>query len=100
MNIEDLWNYDMSEAPIGYLEDVTRLVGKKKAKATVTVHRTVQILTCSKDGETVTTSRWVPKPPKEGEKLSLEEGRWNMYGTTETPLAWMPWPKNPNNKET
>lgn len=84
--ITDNWNYNMDEAPRGHTEKRERK-NNKGEDVIVDVFVPDLIIACSKDGETVTISRWLP-----------EEKRWNMFATNEDPLAWQPWPDHPNAK--
>lgn len=77
------WNYNIEEAPKG--EFVKAGVGKFETLK----HRPVKIIACSKDGKTVTKSRWIP----EGDDISV--GQWEFFGSNETPIAWMPYPEHP-----
>lgn len=51
------------------------------------------------EGTIVTLSKWLP-PITDGPVSRRRGGRWTMFATWETPLAWMPWPKAPNDKST
>lgn len=81
------WNYDMKEAPRGHYE-TREHAGKDGKIISRDVFVPEKIIACDKSGQTVTVSHWIPPTDK-------SPGRWCMFATTETPLAWMPWPKHP-----
>lgn len=81
------WNYDISQAPRGHTEErEVRLAGGKSRKMDVFIPQ--RVIVASRSCNTVTVSRWIPPEGKQA-------GRWNMLGTGEEPLAWMPWPDHP-----
>lgn len=84
------WNFDISQAPRG------RMIQKEvKTPKGGTALRDVflpdRIIVASQDGETVTVSHWIPPTKRSA-------GRWNLLGSSETPLAWMPFPEHPGNR--
>jgi hypothetical protein len=80
------WNFNISEAPKGHYEDVTRAVGKN----TVTSSQHVpQRIIAAGNGGVVTTSRWLP-----------DEERWEMFTKAVPPLAWQIWPDHPHQEAT
>jgi len=78
------WNFDMTQAPRGHMETVTRTVKGKEVSFEQHVPETI----IATDGKIVTLSRWIPPTDK-------SPGRWNMFATNETPMAWQPWPDPP-----
>ena len=84
------WNYNIAEAPKG------RYVIKEVQRKGKTIYREEyeHDLIIATDGKIVTLSKWLP-PIKKGPEYRQRDGRWSMFGVTETPLAWMPWPKPP-----
>ena len=84
------WNYDLSQAPRG------RCVTKKtKVKDKVVEKKVYEYdLIIATDGRIVTLTKWLP-PITTGPKVRQRGGRWSMFATNETPLAWMPWPNPP-----
>lgn len=89
------WNYDMDAAPRGRY--VMKIVSASKSKAKMQVHEPEVII--ATDGTMVTLSRWLP-PITTGPVGRRRGSRWTMFATWQTPLAWMPWPKAPNEKST
>lgn len=78
-----MWNYNINEAPRG--ETVERVLTDKNGKSrAVSRHERAVIIAASKCGK-VTMSYWIPA-----------EQRWCMFSDKETPLAWQPWPRHPN----
>jgi hypothetical protein len=74
------WRFDVENAPRGRS---IQMPGPKGS--TRTIHQPDLVILASADGKTVTVSRWIPA-----------EGRWNMLGTKEQPVAWMPYPTHPS----
>ena len=79
------WNFDISQAPKGFLQDVRKTVGKN---IVMSVEHVPDLIIAAGNGGVVTISKWLPK-----------EGRWNMFTKDAPPLAWMPWPTHPNKEE-
>jgi hypothetical protein len=89
------WNFDMSQAPKGHYVTRTKQLGKKVVSYEVHVPEDI----IATDGEIVTVSRWLPAVTTGPAHTRRPKGRWNMFGTNETPLAWMPWPTAPKKGE-
>lgn len=85
------WNYDMDAAPRGRY--VKKMVKTPKGLFEVDVHEPDLII--ATEGTIVTLSKWLP-PITTGPVSRQRGGRWTMFATWQTPLAWMPWPKAPN----
>lgn len=75
------WNYDLSQAPKGSYKQVTRMLKDREYIQEVHVP---ELIIAAGNGGVVNVSRWLP-----------EEERWSMYSKSIPPLAWMPWPKHP-----
>lgn len=87
------WNFNMDEAPRGYTKEVERK-GPKGQMITQEVFVPEKIIACD-DRDCVTVSYWIP--PKEGKDgRSYTPGRWAMFATGQTPMAWQPWPTHPD----
>lgn len=78
-DVQSNWRTDIENAPRGR---EVQLPGPKGS--TRTVHQSEAVILASADGKTVTVSRWIPA-----------EGRWNMLGKNEQPVAWQPYPTHP-----
>lgn len=76
------WNFDISEAPKGEWVDSHKTVGKTVVMQCT--HVPEYIIAAGNSG-VVTLSKWLPN-----------EDRWNMFSKNTPPIAWMPWPKHPN----
>jgi hypothetical protein len=75
------WNFDISEAPRGRMIATRTKIGAKEVDSeTFKPDRVILATKCGK----VTLSRYFPK-----------EGRWEMLGKNEQPVAWQPWPEHP-----
>jgi hypothetical protein len=85
------WNYDMDAAPKGRY--VMRKLNTKHGLVDREVHEPDLII--ATDGNIVTLTKWLP-PITTGPEAHRRDGRWTMFATWQTPLAWMPWPKAPN----
>ena len=83
------WNFDISQAPRGHYEEDT-LPGRSGSTRTVRRFVSERVIIATKDKK-VLSSRWSPPDPSE----RRPNGRWEMIGTNEEPVAWMPWPKHP-----
>ncbi len=77
------WRFDVENAPRGTYKTQKGPKGSERE-----VHQPELVVVASEDGKTVTVSRWIP-----------DEGRWNMLGKRERPLAWQPFPKHPNESQ-
>ena len=83
------WNFDMTQAPRG--QYVTKSIKTPRGDIVEKqVHEPEQII--ATDGHIVTLTRWLPPS-------DAKPGRWTMFGTKETPLAWQPWPAAPGGKD-
>ena len=81
---ETSWNFDMSAAPKGSFKTTIRK-GKDGKEFEIETFVPAHLILCANDeNQTVTKSRWMPK-----------ERRWNMFATSEAPLAWMLYPTHP-----
>ena len=89
------WNYDIDAAPRGRY--VTKVINGKNGPVNKEVYEHEYII--ATEGTIVTLSRWLP-PITDGPVSRRRGGRWTMFATWQTPLAWMPWPKAPNQKST
>ena len=78
------WNFNMDEAPRGRTVPVTRMIGKN---VVVSEEHTADLIIAAGNDRVVTPSRWLPK-----------EGRWSMFTKDTPPMAWMPWPKHPEDE--
>jgi|GEM_PF-2671606 len=83
------WNFDISQAPLGEFVSTTRIVKDKEVISRDYRHE--KILVATKCGKVI-TSYWLPKNGQDG-------GRWNFMATGEQPVAWMRFPKHPNDME-
>ena len=81
------WNFNLDEAPKGHYKTVTKVVGKNHVEVTSEVHVPETILAAGNEG-VVTFSYWLPK-----------QERWNMFTKKTPPIAWMPMPKHPEEKQ-
>ena len=79
------WNFDITQAPKGHYETVTRTIkGKEHA-----FKKFVPAKIIATDGEIVTVSYWQPNKDNTG-------GRWVMFATNQMPLALQEWPVPPD----
>jgi hypothetical protein len=76
-----IWNFNMDEAPRGRTNLVTRQIGKN---VVVGEEFLPDHIIAAGNDLVVTLSRWLPK-----------EGRWSMFTKDTPPVAWMTWPKHP-----
>ena len=76
------WNFNMDEAPRGHFRTVKRTIDG--IERNWEEHVPEKIIAAIGDGQSVTTSYWIPK-----------EERWCMFSKKVGPIAWMPWPKHP-----
>lgn len=85
------WNFDMSQAPRGLTEKVTRIVGKEERVFETFVPE--RILAASKDGKVYAT-HWIP-PRLTASGAVLDGDRWTGFNRGDEPEAWAPWPNHP-----
>lgn len=79
------WNFNLDEAPRGYMEIEQRL-GRA-----VEVYHYVTVILASRNGGVV-KSRWLPQDDRQRRPI----GRWEGFSATgDDPVAWMPWPDPP-----
>ena len=73
------WNFKIDEAPKSHIKKVayTTKDGEREREV-ITLKPVILATKCKR----VVKSCWLPK-----------EGRWEMLGKDEQPLAWMPWPE-------
>ena len=76
------WNFDMSAAPRGRIEQRTRKV--KDTDVPYEHFARDRIIVAADDGKTVTMSSWLS-----------DEGRWEMFTKDHPPIAWQVWPEHP-----
>lgn len=82
------WNFDLSQAPKGYVETVYRK-NKDGTETGIEVYRHQRIIAASKCG-IVTISKWLPVTERG------EGGRWECFTKESPPIAWHEWPTHPH----
>lgn len=76
--IDQLWNFDMSEAPRGQMKTVNGPKGNKVER-----FEKQGVIVMNGNGF-VAKSYWIP-----------ESKRWNLFGATTQPIAFIPMPNAP-----